>query len=875
MHKHRVRPARAPKLNQIAALLTSSAFAVLLAGPVQAQGPVAAEDKAAEATQADAAKAEASAATGAAGAAVAGKRDKGDVVGLDRVVVTGTSQKKSKMRSSVSVTDVDQQQVADFGARSEADVLHLIPGIRAESSAGPGGNSNITVRGLPISSGGSKFVQLQEDGLPVVEFGDMNFGNNDYFIRFDNNVDSIQTLRGGSAATFASHAPGAVINYISKTGKEKGGSIGLTRGLNFDETRVDGDYGGKLSPNLRFHIGGYFRDGEGPRANDTHALRGHQIKGNLTNAFNGDKGYLRVSFKSLDESAPTYTSMPARASLSGNTVTGMSSINGFDIRKDSQLSIYNTSMPTIGPVGTSTGMADVSRGITVKSKTVGLEFHNELPTGFTIDNKFKISRTSSAFQTQFWGANTLGGMLGNFGAGSSAVYFNGPKAGQAVTDTNLQTGLVSQSAAINQQSPDMGHYANDLSLSKAFELSGNKLNTKLGYYRSNQDIVQEWQISERLMEIGRNGALIDVRDAAGAMLTTAGLTGYNNQWGGCCARSVNAHYTTDAPYLSLALESGPVDLEASLRHDMVRATGSYAGGKQVAGGLDVNRDGVIDGAERNVWLVDTSNPSPINYKVNYTSYSLGANYRLSNDTSTFARVSKGGRAIADRLLFSPFVNSVTGALMAGLEAQAVATVKQREIGVKHRGSRDWGSYGLFATLFTATVDEYDYDQTRTIGPKLNVVGTRARGLELESALSIGNFAINANAVYTDLKITKDLVGTAQGASTVGKVPGGVPTVLYSISPRYTFGPVTTGASIFGQTSVWNNTFNTTKVAGRYIVNAFVGYEMAENTTLTLNASNLFDKVASSGGVGGPNAQNIVELRPETGRSFTASIRHAF
>ena len=49
-----------------------------------------------------------------------------------------------------------------------------------------------------------------------------------------------------------------------------------------------------------------------------------------------------------------------------------------------------------------------------------------------------------------------------------------------------------------------------------------------------------------------------------------------------------------------------------------------------------------------------------------------------------------------------------------MEAQAVATVKQREMGLKYRGKQSWGSYGLSATLFQATVDEYDYDQTRTL-----------------------------------------------------------------------------------------------------------------------------------------------------------------
>ncbi|RJG10763.1 TonB-dependent receptor domain-containing protein, partial [Massilia cavernae] len=706
--------AHALRVKPIAALIASSSFAALISGQVYAQQV--------EPTQ------------------VAEEAKAADALNLNRVVVTGTAQGKSKMRSSVSVTDVDQQQVVDFSPRSEAEVLHLIPGIRAESSAGPGGNSNITVRGLPISSGGSKFVQLQEDGLPVVEFGDMNFGNNDYFIRFDNNVDHIQTLRGGSAATFASHAPGAVINYISKTGEQEGGSIGLTRGLNFNETRVDGDVGGQLSPTLRYHVGGYFRDGEGPRSSDTNALHGYQVKGNLTKTFNGDKGYVRMSFKALSERAPTYTSMPAMATVSGNTVTDMNPIRGIDILRDSQTSIYNLSMPAIGPVGTATSIANISDGITVKSQAMGIEFKNEMAGGLLVTNKFKMSKSSSAFQTQFWGANTLDGMLGGFGAGASAVYFNGPKAGQAVTTANLQTGLVSQSAAINQKSSDMGHYANDLGLSRSFDLSGNKVNAKLGYYRSKQDIVQLWQISERLMEIGKNGAIIDVKNSAGALLTTAGLTGYNNQWGGCCARDIDAHYTTDAPYLSVAVETGPVDLEAGLRHDIVHASGRYAGPKQVAGGFDVNGDGVIGGAERNVYLVDTSNPSPINYKTSYNSYSLGANYRFNKDISMFARVSRGGRAIADRLLFSPFVDPVTGKLTSGLEAQAVATVKQKEVGLKVRGSRDWGTYAVFGTVFTATVDEFDYDQTRTIGPKLNVVGTKAKGAEIESVLTFGDFA---------------------------------------------------------------------------------------------------------------------------------------
>jgi hypothetical protein len=54
------------------------------------------------------------------------------------------------------------------------------------------------VRGLPVAAGGAKFLQLQEDGLPVLEFGDIAFGNADIFLRADRSLDRIEALsRGG------------------------------------------------------------------------------------------------------------------------------------------------------------------------------------------------------------------------------------------------------------------------------------------------------------------------------------------------------------------------------------------------------------------------------------------------------------------------------------------------------------------------------------------------------------------------------------------------------------------------------------------------------------------------------------------------------
>jgi outer membrane receptor protein involved in Fe transport len=789
---------------------------------------------------------------------------------LEEVVVTSTSTAKSKMRSSVSVTDVDQEQIRDFGARTEAEVLLLIPGIRTEATAGPGGNANISVRGLPIASGGSKYVQIQEDGLPTVQFGDMNFGNNDYWTRFDNNVDGIQTLRGGSSSVFASHAPGAVINYMSKTGKEQGGSIGLTRGLNFNENRFDGDYGGRLSSDTYFHVGGYYREGEGNRNTTPNTLLGYQIKGNLTKEFNGTKGYFRVNFKALDEHAPTTPQTFLSATRSGSTIGGFANLASYNGARDSQYSIYNSSFLSLDPATGVARPSSLTDGITVNSKSVGFEFHNELNNGVSVDNKFRISRNSGAFQAQFWDVQTMPNLLSGFGAGSTARYANGPSAGAAVNASDL----VSKGAAINTQLGDMGNMVNDFSVAKVFKTDTGKFDLRGGLFHSRQNVVQSWAISERVMQATRNGALIDVFDKSGAALTSMGLTGYNNQWGACCARDINANFTTTAPYLGLNLEAGNWDLDAGIRRESFSANGTYSGSKQVVGGMDVNKDGKIDGAEKNVYLADTANPGLVNYTVNYTNYSLGANYRLNRDLSLFVRHSKGHRAIADRLLFSSNIDSVTGQLTAGGRTAAVAPVKQNEIGLKNRGKTEWGNYGMSATLFKSTTTEYDYDQTRKPedGPKLNVVGYKADGVEFETGATFGNLGLVANLVYSDEVMTSNLVDK----SAIGKTSGGVPKWRYTISPRYALGDAVVGAVVRGNSWVYTNGSNTDKIDGHYIVNAFVNYDFGGGLIGSVNVNNLFNKIypASGGGfIGG--STTVFGAGVETGRTVSASLRYKF
>ena len=153
-------------------------------------------------------QAPADSAADAAAPASAKADDSGDVLQLGSVVVTATTTPgQTKMDSSVAVSSFTQQDLSVSVPRSTGELFRNIPSIRVESSSGDG-NLNLTARGLPISAGGAKYVQLQEDGLPILQFGDISFATADQWLRSDYGVGNIESVIGGAASTQATNAPG-------------------------------------------------------------------------------------------------------------------------------------------------------------------------------------------------------------------------------------------------------------------------------------------------------------------------------------------------------------------------------------------------------------------------------------------------------------------------------------------------------------------------------------------------------------------------------------------------------------------------------------------------------------------------------------------
>lgn len=211
---------------------------------------------------------------------------------------TGVAKGRDRLDSATSTSALRGDDITLLGPRPIGEVLRTMAGLRVATSIGEG-NNNYTVRGLPLAAGGSKYMQIQEDGLPLLEFADLFNVGADVYLRNDLTVNAIETIRGGSASTFASNSPGGLINVLSRTGDVEGGAVQFTTGLDFDTKRVDFTYGGKLGENTRFHIGGFYRQGEGPRNNGFDGWKGGQVKFNITREF--ENGYVRLYLKYLDD----------------------------------------------------------------------------------------------------------------------------------------------------------------------------------------------------------------------------------------------------------------------------------------------------------------------------------------------------------------------------------------------------------------------------------------------------------------------------------------------------------------------------------------------------------------------------------------------
>ncbi|KQC34492.1 TonB-dependent receptor [Nonlabens sp. YIK11] len=774
-----------------------------------------------------------------------------DAASLDAIVVTGVANPKSKLESSVSITTLTPTVIEQSAPRTTAEIFRTIPGIRAESSGGEG-NSNIAVRGVPVSSGGSKYVQIQEDGLPVLLFGDMSFATADIFTRYDSNIARIEAIRGGSASTLSSNSPGAIINLISKTGRVEGGSLGTTFGADYNSFRTDFEYGAPIADGLYFHMGGFYRVGEGIRDAGYTANNGGQFKFNITKEF--EKGYVRLYAKYLNDKAIAY--LPNPIAVSGtNADPDFNDIAGFDANGQTLHTPFLRQNVGLGDSG-ELRRSDVANGMNPISTSVGVEASFDLVDGWRFDNRGRFSFNKGGFNSPFPAsvltANDF--LAGDFATSRDYANLTFANDGSPVPGNTILAPTVLFDTQLN----NFNNFMNDARLSKSFD----NIDITLGYFKSYQNVSMSWLWNSYLLEAsGDRARLINATAANGDARSENGLIGYGaTLFGNCCQRNYDTDYNVSAPYVDVSIEANEnLNFNASARFDKGRVDGTFAGPVQTT--YDVNNDGDISFIEQSVSAIDVANPTTVDYDYDYFSYSLGANLKLSESQAVFGRYSRGASAKADRILFAG-LNYLDGDAINALDF-----INQAEVGYK----QGFENGALYATAFYAkTTEEGGFEAT---SQQIIENDYKSIGIELEGTYRFDNLNLRGGVTYTNAEI--------DSGDNAGNTPRRQPDFIYNFLPSYSFGAESqnnVGLSFLGQSKAFAQDSNQLVLPAFLIVSGNVNFQIANNLTANLSANNIFDTLGiteSEEGAITEGQTNFIRVRPVPGRSISLGLGYRF
>ncbi|MDY7395896.1 TonB-dependent receptor [Aureibaculum sp. 2210JD6-5] len=790
-----------------------------------------------------------------------------DAASLDEVVVTGVVNPKSKLESSVSVSTMNAKLIEQASPRSSGELFRNIPGIRAESSGGEG-NANFNVRGVPISSGGSRYFQIQEDGLPLNLFGDTSFGNADNYLRIDSNVGRVEAIRGGSASTQTSNGPAGIINMISKTGASEGGSVGTTFGLDYQTSRLDFEYGTSIGEGLTYHIGGFMRAGQGPRDIGYQGNKGGQFKANITKKF--ETGHIRVFAKFLNDRSVMYLPMPMLLEGDNSNPT-FSNLPGFDITTDATQSAYLQQSAGTSPFNGERHVNDVRDGNNPVSKSLGAEFSFELPKDWKVTGKARYSNNSGEWVAPFTaavgtvseirGTLTSDGdpdspgvqsILGNFDSPAdipALVYADGNR--EAFSPSNDLAQIIHMfDVSVN----DLSNFFGDVKVTKKL---GDNFGLTAGLFTATQNTKIGWQWSSFLSEVKGGG---DARLADFDGFSRGGQYSYGTPlWGNCCQRKYNTVHNVLSPYVGIDADiTDKLNFDGSVRFENVRVNGNIQGGPTSQGNYDYDGNGTIEGIETSVPVIIGNAGQIVDDKYNFVSYSAGLNYKLSDRGAIFARYSSGASGRA------PDRNNYGTDGTADVQYDEVS---QLEVGFKKR----FNIGVLNLTGFMSNTDEgLSNELNRSVGNPF-----KALGLEAETVLSFSdNLSLNGSFTWTKAEI--------DGGDNKGNTPRRQADFVYNISPSYNFGSDKQhgfALSVLGTSKSYAQDDNQLVMPAYAYFNLSARAGLTKGLSLVLSLNNMFDAVGitevEGNGDGAFGSNRLVRARSISGRSSTISLRYNF
>src|SRR5215469_8485880 len=299
---------------------------------------------------------------------------------LQEVVVTATATGVKKLDASYNIVSLSQNDIAMANPAAASDIYKMSPGVWPENSGGQTG-VNIDVAGFPNGGGDSPYFTTMIQGSPVYGSPFLSFMGNSSFVRYDDSVERVEIVQGGTSAIFGPGQEGATANFILRTGKDKAaGSVGVTYGSE-GLYRVDLFQGGKVADGWYASIGGFYRTSDGVRDPQYLSDVGGQLTATLKHDL--DNGSIMFWARTMHDHNFWIGGLPY--SVSNGTVSTYPGFNQLHSTYDGK-QLQNFLIPN--PACKCFEEDDIGSGRGGDLSFVGSELKKSLGNGWSISNNF-------------------------------------------------------------------------------------------------------------------------------------------------------------------------------------------------------------------------------------------------------------------------------------------------------------------------------------------------------------------------------------------------------------------------------------------------------------------------------------------------------
>ena len=823
------------------------------------------------------------------------EREPYDALALEEVIVTGVGggNPLTKLESSVAITTKNAEDIAQKSPLNLVDLISVVPGFWAESSGGESGAGNVFIRGLP-QDGGFIFMQQLEDGLPVLNEPSINFLPVDGFAKVDTTVSRFEAVRGGSAAVFATGAPGGMINLVTREPSDVPESQIKVQLGDYNHIRSDFFHTGPLSDQWNMLVGGFYRQDDGVREPGFTANQGYQLRTRLARDL--DNGRLWFDVKKIDDSGIFYLPIgvsnpnPTGGAFSGEP----NSIPGTDASEFTATSADFQRLLLRHPNGVNDRSPDMADGIGADTTQFTAAIELELTDGWLLDGKARY--TSGDFS-----------------------FISGISIGQPTSAQELVDDLVAQAQALGGSADPRYNGSNGIDLSQvagavihytnsgaAFDLAnqnGNGLVYETGFWDVRWDVenfVTDWRLSKSfdshdltfgfyfgrmettvlkdwanvLHDIKEGTELVDITfvDAGGEIVVDADGNPVQRTENGVWRYGVNYEQRTDemttiALYVYDEWQVNDVlRVDFGLRWDQNDYKGTF-GVSPGSQDFDANAIDSLFLASDGVAVANPDRFDDYDRALREISYTAGANWTLTDDQAVFGRFSVGYD-------FPKAVDTIQVVVPATGRLVEASKVTQLEVGYK----LSLDTWSVFASLFSSEVEDQIFNDNIVLADgtqtQLNLLyGTETVGAEAEVVwMPIDNFQLAATVTYQEPEYQD--FGTVTG-NQVRRIPE----TILSITPTYRFGD--SGyvyLTYFHGGERFADFANNLELPDYQTIDAGVSYNISENLNVRLQGFNLTDEIGLTEGNprgNGTEFGNLFTARPILGRHYRASLTWDF